>query len=96
MKNTIIKNLPLQYTGQVTFLQNQGQEFITELFDTFGFRQDVMSAKDIAEGMPRRFGNFNTRYYKTRAAISYILAEGQLTQEPQMFKYAGRVSFQQQ
>lgn len=93
MKEHIIKTLPIQFTAQQEFLRKQGNNFISEMFDECGCLDGIVSAQQIAELMPKTYGNITTRTFKVRAAIVYLIAEGKETNEPQIFRFAGKYSF---
>lgn len=82
MNQEIINKLPTAFTGQTPFLIKQGQDFINEMFDECGREITIFRPVDIARRMPLKYGQERTRTDKTRAAISYVIAEGAITGEP--------------
>ena len=96
LNSQIIDQLPLAYSGQPNFLKSElGQQMIFDIFDDFGYRGDLFNCRTIAEGLSLKYGAaIRTRESKVQAALRYLEAEGKLTGDPQIFRVAGKYSFQ--
>jgi hypothetical protein len=65
------------------WLTKEGMDFIDEMFDTFLIGVPL-SLLEIADNTARRHGDLWTRGQKAKAALAYLLAEGEATGEPQV------------